>query len=316
MSTQLRPRSGTLAPVKVRAPGKINVHLGVGPVDDDGDHELATVVQALNLGETLTLMPGGTSSIVVTGRYGDDEVPGGEANLARRAVGTLITALEDERDVDVLRDLDIVIDKQVPVGGGMGSGSADAAAALCGAAHLVGGVPDELLRDCAVELGADVAFLLRGGTAIGHGRGESLSPVLTRGSFHWVMATSARQLPSPQIYAHFDELNPDPEPAEVPAEVLTGLAAGDPDTLATAAANDLTEAAVAVMPELAEVIDAGRDAGALLPLLSGSGPTIGFLARDARHALDLAVLLQATRGVKEALRTTGPAPGAHVIDGR
>lgn len=316
MSTQLRPRSRTLAPVKVRAPGKINVHLGVGPVGDDGQHELATVFQALNLGETLTLIPGGTSSIVVTGRYGDDEVPEDESNLARRAIGLLIRALEDERDVDVLRDLDIVIDKQVPVGGGMGGGSADAAAALCGAAHLVGGAPEGLLRDCAVELGADVAFLLRGGTAIGHGCGESLSPVLTRGSFHWVMATSARQLPSPEIYARFDELTPGPEPAEVPAEVLTGLAAGDPDTLATVAANDLTDAAVTVMPELAEVIDAGRDAGALLPLLSGSGPTIGFLARDARHALDLAVLLQATRGVKEALRTTGPAPGAHVIDGR
>src|SRR5699024_1906308 len=66
--------------------------------------------------------------------------------------------------------------------------------------------------------------------------------------------------------------------------------------------------------EIAEVMEAGRAAGALLPLLSGSGPTIGFLARDAHHALDLAVLLQATRGVNEALRATGPAPGAHVVD--
>ena len=97
--------------------------------------------------------------------------------------------------------------------------------------------------------------------------------------------------------------------------MLKALAAGEPDTLAEFAANDLTEAAVSFMPEIAEIMEAGRDAGAVLPLLSGSGPTIGFLARDAHHALDLAVLLQATRGVNEALRTTGPAPGAHIVDG-
>ena len=314
MSAQLHSRPRTVTPVKVQAPGKINVHLGVGGAGDDGYHELATVFQALNLAETLTLIPGGSSSIVVTGRYADAEVPLDESNFARKAINLLIAALEDEQDVDVLRDLDIVIDKQVPVAGGMGGGSADAAAALCGAAHLIGGVDEETLHDVAVDVGADVAFLLHGGTAIAHGRGEKLSPVLTRGSLHWVMATSVRQLSTPKIYSGFDELNPDPEPAVVPPEVLTALAAGDTDTLASAAGNDLTEAAIAAMPELAEVMEAGRAAGALLPLLSGSGPTIGFLARDAHHALDLAVLLQATRGVNEALRTTGPAPGAHVID--
>ncbi|EKU48654.1 MULTISPECIES: 4-(cytidine 5'-diphospho)-2-C-methyl-D-erythritol kinase [Brevibacterium] len=309
--TPLRP--GTPAPVTVRAPGKINVHLGVGGVDEHGYHTLATVFQALGMVETLTLIPGGTGTILVQGRYADETVPVGESNLARRAITLLITAFEAERDVEVLRDLDIVIDKQVPVAGGMGGGSADAAAALTGAAHLIGGVDAEVLADLALEIGADVPFLLRGGTAIGRGRGEELSPVLTRGQFHWVMATSAGQLSTPEVYGRFDELTPDPAPAEVPAEVLTALAAGDVDTLAAAAGNDLTEAALSLRPELAEVIEAGREAGALLPLLSGSGPTVGFLARDARHALDLAVLLQATRGVKEALRTTGPAPGAHVV---
>ena len=315
MTTPLRPHPTTPAPVKVQAPGKINIHLGVGTANAEGYHELATVFQALNLGETLTLVPGGTGSIVVQGRYGHPAVPVDGTNVARRAIELLISALEDSRDVDVLRDLDIVIDKQVPVAGGMGGGSADAAAALVGAAHLLGGVDDDVLHETAVAVGSDVAFLLQGGTAIGHGRGEQLSPVLTRGTFHWVMATSARALPTPDVYARFDELNPTPAPARVPDEVLTALAAGDVDSLAANAANDLTEAAVSFMPEIAEMMEAGRAAGALLPLLSGSGPTIGFLARDARHALDLAVLLQATRGANEALRTTGPAPGAHIVDG-
>ncbi|GAA0035203.1 4-(cytidine 5'-diphospho)-2-C-methyl-D-erythritol kinase [Brevibacterium metallidurans] len=313
MSAPTPVRPGTPAPVSVRAPGKINVHLGVGGVDDDGYHALATVFQALGLSETLTLIPGGTGSILVQGRYADDSVPVGESNLARRAIDLLISTFAADRDVSVLQGLDIVIDKQVPVAGGMGGGSADAAAALVGGAHLIGGLDSAVLHDLAVEIGADVPFLLRGGTAIGHGRGERLSPVLTRGQFHWVMATSAGQLSTPEVYGRFDDLTPDPDPVEVPAEVLKALAAGDVDGLAGAAGNDLTEAALSLRPELAEVMEAGREAGALLPLLSGSGPTIGFLARDARHALDLAVLLQATRGVKEALRTTGPAAGAHIV---
>src|SRR5699024_4562251 len=158
MTSPLRTDSTTRAPVKVQAPGKINIHLGVGGANDEGYHELATVFQALNLGETLTLVPGGTGSIIVQGRYGDSAVP------------------------------------------------ADAAAALVGAAHLVGGVGEDVLHNCAVAVGADVAFLLHGGTAIGRGRGEKLSPVLTRGTFHWVMATSARQLPTRDVYARFDEL--------------------------------------------------------------------------------------------------------------
>lgn len=119
MTTPLHSRTTIPAPVRVQAPGKINIHLGVGAAND-GYHELATVFQALNLGETLTLIPGGTRSIIVQGRYADAAVPHDETNFARRAVDLLITALEGERDVDVLRDLDIVIDKQVPVAGGMG----------------------------------------------------------------------------------------------------------------------------------------------------------------------------------------------------
>src|SRR5699024_473269 len=153
MTSPLRTDSTTRAPVKVQAPGKINIHLGVGGANDEGYHELATVFQARNLGETLTLVPAGAGSIRVPGRHG---------NLARRAVDVLIAALEVDRDVDVLRDIDIVIDKQVPVAGGMGGGSADAAAALVGAAHLVGGVAEDVLHDCAVAVGADVAFLLHG----------------------------------------------------------------------------------------------------------------------------------------------------------
>src|SRR5699024_3834212 len=149
MTSPLRTDSTTRAPVKVQAPGKINIHLGVGGANDEGYHELATVLQALNRGETLTLVPGGTGSISVRGRYGGPAVPADATNLARRAVDVLIAALEVDRDVDVLRDIDIVIDKQVPVAGGMGGGSAGAAPPPVGAGHLAGGVAEDALRACA-----------------------------------------------------------------------------------------------------------------------------------------------------------------------
>jgi 4-diphosphocytidyl-2-C-methyl-D-erythritol kinase len=96
--------------------------------------------------------------------------------------------------------------------------------------------------------------------------------------------------------------------------VLTALASGDVEKLAAHVHNDMTDAAVSLLPDIARVMDEGRRAGAHAVLLSGSGPTVGFLAQDAKHALELAVLLEASRGVREVVRTTGPAPGAHVVD--
>ena len=78
--------------------------------------------------------------------------------------------------------------------------------------------------------------------------------------------------------------------------------------------NDMTDAAVSLMPDIAHVMDEGRRAGAHAVLLSGSGPTVGFLAQNATHALELAVLLEASRGVREVVRTTGPARGAHIVE--
>jgi 4-diphosphocytidyl-2-C-methyl-D-erythritol kinase len=116
-----------------------------------------------------------------------------------------------------------------------------------------------------------------------------------------------------------DELRQEGDDADAarlaePQGVLTALAAGDVEKLAAHVHNDMTEAAVSLMPDIARVMDEGRRAGAHAVLLSGSGPTVGFLAQNAKHALELAVLLEASRGVREVVRTTGPAPGAHIVD--
>ena len=313
------------------APGKINVFLGVGDLREDGYHDLRSVFQALDLYEDVTLTrtdstqpstianragsahfpgPSPVHQITIRGRFGTSEIPLDHRNLAVAAINALAAR------TGVYVPVDVDIDKQVPVAGGMGGGSADAAAALLAYAHLAGIDDAHLLRDIAAGLGADVPFALHGGTALGTGRGDELSPVMARGEYHWVLATSHNTLSTPLVYQTLDELRErgNAPAAELePAAVLQALAAGDAHALAAAVHNDMTAAASALLPDVAEVLDSGRQAGALAALLSGSGPTVGFLAADATHALDLAVMLEASTAVKHVVRTTGPAAGAHLI---
>ncbi|HET8766429.1 MAG TPA: 4-(cytidine 5'-diphospho)-2-C-methyl-D-erythritol kinase, partial [Pedococcus sp.] len=160
-------------------------------------------------------------------------------------------------------------------------------------------------------------FLLTGGTAMASGRGEVLAPVLARGTYHWVLAVSEGGLSTPAVYAECDRLRGDrpvPDPAPTP-EMMTALRSGDPRALGAALANDLQAAAISLMPALADVIDAGLEFGAIGGIVSGSGPTVAFLAEDNESALDLAVSLTASGTVQDVRRATGPAHGAHVVSG-
>jgi 4-diphosphocytidyl-2-C-methyl-D-erythritol kinase len=299
--------------VTARAHGKINLHLGVGDAGADGYHELVTVFEALGTPETVTLTPAETDSVEVVGKYAAAGIPVDERNLALAAV----VAFRERTGWN--GRVAITIDKNVPVAGGMGGGSADAAAALVAVAKLADFEDRAVLTEIAAGLGADVPFALLGGIALGRGRGDHLSRVLARGTHHWVLATSTGQLSTASVYQRVDELRQEGDDADAarlaePQGVLTALAAGDVEKLAAHVHNDMTEAAVSLMPDIARVMDEGRRAGAHAVLLSGSGPTVGFLAQNAKHALELAVLLEASRGVREVVRTTGPAPGAHIVD--
>lgn len=330
--------SARFASVTARAHGKINPYLEVGDLMEDGYHDLVTVFQSLAVAETVTLTvpPDGSEYTVdITGPYADEDIPRDASNLALAAV----LRLSEATGVHV--PVAVTIDKHVPVAGGMGGGSADAAAALLAYSHLIGGVDEDLLAEVASALGADVPFALHGGTMLGTGHGDDLTPVLTRGTYHWVLATSTGMLSTPAVYRKLDELRAarsegfDPavggtseedgtseaprasaaEPADA-APVLAALAHGDPAALAEAVHNDMTDAAVALLPDVAHVMGTGIRAGALRALVSGSGPTVGFLVADDRHALDIAVLLSASRGVRHVVRTHGPASGAEILAAR
>jgi len=321
--------------VRARAYGKLNLFLGVSDEIVDGYHSLVTVFQAVNVPETVSLVEQEGDSadriadrisvctgVEVSGRFApsDEDIAAGRAlevprdgsNLAVRAIERLA------QETGVRVPVAVSIDKSVPVAGGMGGGSADAAAALVAYAELVGCRDGELLHEIAAELGADVPFALRGGTALGTGRGEVLSPVMTSGNFHWVLATSTSSLSTPLVYRKLDEMRAAGEVgagSEDPAALLSALASGDPEQLAPAVHNDMTSAALALLPDIGDVIDTGMQAGALAALVSGSGPTVGFLVADATHALDLAVMLEASRYVRHVIRATAPAGGAHIVEG-
>lgn len=295
--------------VTVRAPAKVNLHLSVGSLGADGYHDLTTVFHAVSLYDEVTVTRAPGLTVRVEGTQAAD-VPVDHSNLAARAVLALVDRTGIAPDVDVL------IRKDIPVAGGCAGGSADAAAALVACDVLWGlGLGKDELGEIAATLGSDVPFSLHGGTALGTGRGERLTPVLGAGSFSWVLALAEGGLSTPAVY---DELDRQREHGPVslasnPSEVLAALRKGSAQALGRALSNDLQPAAMALKPELRTLLDAGQDLGALGGVVSGSGPTVAFLARDDRHATALAAALAGHGACRTVRVADGPVPGARVI---
>jgi 4-diphosphocytidyl-2-C-methyl-D-erythritol kinase len=169
----------------------------------------------------------------------------------------------------------------------------------------------------AARVGSDVAFAVLGGTAVGRGRGEQLTSALVAPvRYHWVLAFADGHLSTPAVYGALDRLRGDKaagEP-ELSAELMSALRAGDAARLGAALGNDLQTPALAMFPALRKTLAAGREFGALGALVSGSGPTCFFLARDERHATDLAVALSSAGVCRTVATATGAAPGATVVN--
>ena len=293
----------------VRAPAKVNLHLSVGPLRADGFHALTTVFHAVGLFDEITVTRAPGLTIRVEGECAS-EVPIDHSNLAARAVLALVARTGVDPDVDVL------IRKGIPVAGGCAGGSADAAATLVACDVLWGlGLSRAELSEIGAGLGSDVPFSLHGGTALGTGRGERLTPVLGAGTYSWVLALADGGLSTPEVYGELDRQR-ERGPVSVvsdPAEVLAALRQGSPDALGRVLCNDLQPASMALKPELRTLLDSGDDLGALGGVVSGSGPTVAFLARDEGHASALAAAL-AGQGVCRTVRVAdGPVPGARVI---
>jgi 4-diphosphocytidyl-2-C-methyl-D-erythritol kinase len=288
----------------------VNLQLSVGAARPDGFHELATVYQAVGLFDEIVVRTSDRAGITLTlSGEGEGELSLGDDNLAYRAAVALAEHVGVEPAVEVH------IHKAIPIAGGMAGGSADAAGTLlaCDALWRQSTPRDELMS-LAAELGSDVPFALHGGTAIGSGRGEQLTPVLSRGTFHWVFALANGGLSTPAVYAECDRLRgarkvPDPYVSDM---LMQAVRAGDPVLLGKSLHNDLQAAALSLRPTLGQVLEVGDDYGALGGIVSGSGPTCAFVARDEEHALDIAVALTASGVCRSVRRAAGPVVGARV----
>lgn len=327
--------SVTVPSVTVRVPAKINLQLTVGPPRPDGYHGLVTVFHALSLFDELTIAPAASDSVRVTGE-GAGIVPENGDNLALRAVRSLraatakrasvpgvhhaavIPGSNGDADAAAVGPVAVTIDKRIPVAGGMAGGSADAAAALVACNELWGtGLSQQELCAVAAEVGSDVAFAVLGETAIGQGRGEHLTPVqpAAPAKYHWVLALADGHLSTPKVFRELDRQREGQQVAdpELSAQLMAALNAGDPAKLGAALANDLQEPALTLFPALRKTLEAGREAGALGALVSGSGPTCFFLAASAEQAAKLAAALASAEVCRQAITATGPVPGASVV---
>lgn len=303
------------------APGKVNLHLGVGEARTDGYHDLVSVFHAVDRREVVRLLYDGTpvagpavESMRTTFFVDEpDEDIDGPNNLAWRAVEAVVA----RAGVAVPR-VRIEVDKHVFVAGGMAGGSADAAAALVAANALVAGygepLPDEELLEIAASLGADVPFSLMGGTALGTGRGDKLVEMLSRGRLHWVFINPKIGINTGGAFSLLDDLrhgNPALLPRMDATDLSQALTSGDVARVAAALHNDLEAPALSMRPVLKRVLGVAGDAGRRA-IVSGSGPTVAVLCDDADAARFAAEHLTEQFDGYEVFVAEGPDHGAVV----
>ena len=307
--------------VKVSAPGKINAYFRVGPLRADGYHSVASTYLAVSRHEEVLATvkpdrPASDVSVSISPASTLDSaalasIPLDGSNLVVKAALLVADLAENPSGVH------LEITKHVPIAGGMGGGSADAAATLvaCNALWHTGLAREELAQ-LGAELGADVPFALLGGAAVGLGVGDRLTEALAPTPLHWVLVPASYGLSTPVVYQKLDDLRVAngvvaDHPQEVAAGVLAALRAGDAVALAPHLHNDLEPAALALAPDLAAVLALGNEFGALASLVSGSGPTLAFLTAEQDHAATLAAAL--TEAGHQAWAVEGPVHGAAII---
>ena len=305
--------------VSVSAPGKVNLFLALGAARPDGYHPLNTIFAQIGLSETVTVTPlqslattapqpastapissassapaqsdsaqaaqTGGPRIELALTRPDSNVPLDHTNLAYRAAQAV--AQQAAQCGLATPDVHILLDKAVPVAGGMAGGSADAAATLkaCNEFWQVGLSLEELAH-LGAQLGADVPFGLYGGVALGTGRGDLIEPLKAApGPYYWTFALQDEGLSTAAVFKHFDATVQAPPAADMPPEqLLAALEAGDVAEVSRHIRNDLQATAIDLRPELGQLIDLAKKAGALAAMVSGSGPTVAALSSSRAAA--------------------------------
>jgi 4-diphosphocytidyl-2-C-methyl-D-erythritol kinase len=285
-----RYREAEMLGAKAVARAKLNLFLQVGERREDGYHEVKTVMQALELSDELYFRRTDGSAGRVTIRCNDMCVPKTDDNLVCKAV----EAFDSHAMVMGSSGVDVLINKRIPVGAGLGGGSADAAATIRAMDYMYElEMPMETLLEIGGRVGSDVPFCLKGGTALATGRGEQIKRLETLPPFQVVLAAITQETSTREVYDRFDvlvgrgEASLDGDLDGALAAMLDGIEKHDFENIYPNLRNSLEPATVAT-ERVKEFKEAAMRAGAVASMMSGSGSTVFALVAGMEQAAEVA----------------------------
>lgn len=260
--------------LSLSAHAKINWSLAVLGRRSDGYHLLDTVMQSIALSDTLTFAPSDALSLSIDGPVA---LPDGGDNLVLRAAKLL------QQACGVSAGASIGLTKRIPVGAGLGGGSADAAQTLVGLNRLWSlSLTEQELSAFALQLGADVPFCLRGGAARAQGIGEVLTPLPPLKMRHLVLVQPEKGLSTPSVFRCYDGQPPAQNP-DIEA-LIAALIGEDEGMLHLTMRNALQPAAILLQPGIRDCLDALLKQGATHAMMTGSGSAVFGLFPDSTSA--------------------------------
>ncbi len=251
--------------ITLQANAKINLSLDVTAKRPDGYHDLATVMQTIDLCDIVTIVPNQTEQIVVT--TNSDELIDMADNLAYRAAHFFNArfAFKNGYAIDIV--------KNIPIGAGLAGGSADAAAVIKGLSRLYNkNIDDETLADIGTTLGADVPFCILGGTALAEGIGERLTAIDNQTSYYLVLVKPQQSISTAEVFKYFafDKVLIRPN-----NKALIDALQKDDIALATKSMGNVLESVVVDwLPEIVMIKEQLSKLDACYTQMSGSGSTV------------------------------------------
>ena len=275
---------------KTVARAKINLFLQVRQRREDGYHEVKSVMQAIELSDELYFRRTDGSSGRVIIRCNDMSVPKTGENLICKAV----EAFEAHTMAMGTSGVDVLLNKRIPIGAGLGGGSADAAATLVALNHIYElEMPMETLLEIGARIGSDVPFCLTGGTALATGRGEQIKQLDPLPPFQIVLAAVTQEISTREVYQRFDSLLEEGKAAtsgdfdEALEALLSGIQKHEFDSIYPNMRNSLEPATVAA-GRVEEFKEAAERAGAVAAMMTGSGSTVFALVTGMEQAAEVA----------------------------
>lgn len=283
------------------APAKINLHLEIIGDRADGYHELAMILQSIDLADQIDLRPNGTDQIRV--HCDDPLVPADKSNLAYRAAVLMAQQFPDT--FDRLGGMDITIHKRIPMGAGLAGGSTDAAAVLVGVDLMWDlGLTQLEIQELAAQIGSDIPFCVMGGTAIATGRGEQLSPIPRLDGMYVVLAKyRSVAVSTPWAYKTYRQEfhNTYVQDTETlvgrrqrvhSGAMVEAISQRDIRRVGELLYNDLERVVLPAYPAIVQLRDALHQLNPLGVLMSGSGSTVFALVETQAQAEQIKHQLQ------------------------